>query len=477
MSTPLPVEILRPVGRGKVWQLARWLRKGGSVDALCSGTSRNGRATATHVAAACGYVEMARMLLKRGASVDLQSSFGSTALMAAVSYAKAYLVNFVMAAWLSLCLCVALCAVLSLAYGDWRWMAASFSPLGIAALRGMQAAWADAAKLLVGEAAEQATAHARSKRSKKKKLTGRAAATGDAPSKAPHTAAPALPPATVPKHAASAAEWAEAATEAVRLAAAEQVQDEAEREARQEAAAEAARLAEVLRAAVAKVETYREAGREREARREAAANATRLAAVDLARESEAREAVRVMECKAKLEAAQEAAPEASREWQQRRQQRLAEGERAREATAREAVRVAAASKARAAAEEATAAAVTAAEAATAAAAKADVLERAMADGGEGNSSRAVGPSEASEVVEVPDDYICPITAEIMTDPVSTMDGFTYERTAITEWLRTNNTSPFTGATLESKALIPNLLVRSLLRAFIGARTAPSTASP
>ena len=48
--------------------------------------------------------------------------------------------------------------------------------------------------------------------------------------------------------------------------------------------------------------------------------------------------------------------------------------------------------------------------------------------------------------------ICPITAEIMTDPVSTMDGFTYERAAITEWLRTNDTSPFTGAKLESKML-------------------------
>ena len=34
----------------------------------------------------------------------------------------------------------------------------------------------------------------------------------------------------------------------------------------------------------------------------------------------------------------------------------------------------------------------------------------------------------------------------MTDPVSTSDGFTYERAAITEWLRTKDTSPKTGAT-------------------------------
>ena len=66
---------------------------------------------------------------------------------------------------------------------------------------------------------------------------------------------------------------------------------------------------------------------------------------------------------------------------------------------------------------------------------------------------------------MPDDFICPITAEIMTDPVSTLDGFTYERAAITEWLRTKDISPKTGATLESKALIPNHLVRGMIRAF------------
>ena len=125
----------------------------------------------------------------------------------------------------------------------------------------------------------------------------------------------------------------------------------------------------------------------------------------------------------------------------------------------------------------------------------------MADGGEGSeggSSEAAGPSEASGAAEVPDDYVCPITAEIMTDPVCTVDGFCYERDAITEWLRTKDTSPSTGAMLESKALIPNYslrsiirgsteeeskalipnhLVRSLLRAFNAAHVAPSTTSP
>ena len=57
-----------------------------------------------------------------------------------------------------------------------------------------------------------------------------------------------------------------------------------------------------------------------------------------------------------------------------------------------------------------------------------------------SSGGAAGASVATKVLH---EYTCPITAEIMTDPVSTLDGFTYERTAITEWLLTNDTSPRT----------------------------------
>ena len=110
----------------------------------------------------------------------------------------------------------------------------------------------------------------------------------------------------------------------------------------------------------------------------------------------------------------------------------------------------------------------------AAVAKADALERATADGDEGSNTGAAGPSsEASKAAEVPDDYMCPITAEIMTDPVCAADGFTYERTAISEWLRTKDTSPFTGATLESKFLFPNYSLRNVIRSFVEALAAPT----
>ena len=44
-----------------------------------------------------------------------------------------------------------------------------------------------------------------------------------------------------------------------------------------------------------------------------------------------------------------------------------------------------------------------------------------------------------------------------------MDGFTYERSAIEQWLKTHNTSPATGLELESKQLSPNYSLRSLIR--------------
>ena len=187
---------------------------------------------------------------------------------------------------------------------------------------------------------------------------------------------------------------------------------------------------------------------------------------------------------AELKARQEAAAEAARLAATVEQQRKV-------AAQQEAVRMAIESEARAAA-PAAAAAAAAAEAAEAAEAAArdrwrllstrmaaaanTFMEQTAAAGSEVGSSRAAGPSEASEAVEVPDEFWCPITAEIMTDPVSTQDGFTYEREAITEWLRTKDTSPRTNATLESKTLVPNLSLRSMINSFFEAATAAAAAA-
>ena len=64
--------------------------------------------------------------------------------------------------------------------------------------------------------------------------------------------------------------------------------------------------------------------------------------------------------------------------------------------------------------------------------------------------------------EVPYEYKCPITHEIMTDPVITSDGQTYERSKIQHWLNKHNTSPITGAILPNKILTPNLALKKLI---------------
>ena len=60
--------------------MAAWLDEGGGVDAGCA---EHGGATLLMAAAVRGHEAMVRMLLQRGASVNLESSYGVTALMSA----------------------------------------------------------------------------------------------------------------------------------------------------------------------------------------------------------------------------------------------------------------------------------------------------------------------------------------------------------------------------------------------------------
>jgi len=59
--------------------------------------------------------------------------------------------------------------------------------------------------------------------------------------------------------------------------------------------------------------------------------------------------------------------------------------------------------------------------------------------------------------------LCPITRELMTDPVICEDGQTYERAAIEQWFRRGNLrSPATNATLRQLSLFPNIALRSII---------------
>jgi hypothetical protein len=62
---------------------------------------------------------------------------------------------------------------------------------------------------------------------------------------------------------------------------------------------------------------------------------------------------------------------------------------------------------------------------------------------------AAAADRVSEELEekIPVEFICPITLQIMEDPVFLPDGNSYERTAIEAWLKNNNTTPLTNIPL------------------------------
>ena len=75
---------------------------------------------------------------------------------------------------------------------------------------------------------------------------------------------------------------------------------------------------------------------------------------------------------------------------------------------------------------------------------------------------------------VPDHYLCPISLEIMEDPVICSDGITYERREIKRWLQSHNTSPKTNVELASKSLISNFALKSGIDKFLANRNTPAT---
>ncbi len=62
----------------------------------------------------------------------------------------------------------------------------------------------------------------------------------------------------------------------------------------------------------------------------------------------------------------------------------------------------------------------------------------------------------------PNSCYCRLTRSIFIEPVLAMDGHTYEKTAIEDWLSKIGTSPATGQPLFKEQLIPNLAVREII---------------
>ncbi|CAL8467465.1 g7003 [Coccomyxa elongata] len=79
-------------------------------------------------------------------------------------------------------------------------------------------------------------------------------------------------------------------------------------------------------------------------------------------------------------------------------------------------------------------------------------------------ARAGGAGRRHMDGSVPAEYICPITQEVMEEPVLAADGFSYERSAILQWLQLGHTtSPMTNQPLEHPGLTSNRALRAAIQ--------------
>ena len=66
---------------------------------------------------------------------------------------------------------------------------------------------------------------------------------------------------------------------------------------------------------------------------------------------------------------------------------------------------------------------------------------------------SLAAASAVKDVEPPEHFVCPISSDLMVDPVMCADGHCYDRAYIEAWLADHDTSPLTGAPLEHKTLV------------------------
>lgn len=81
------------------------------------------------------------------------------------------------------------------------------------------------------------------------------------------------------------------------------------------------------------------------------------------------------------------------------------------------------------------------------------------------TSRAISGAMAG-IRDADEHYLCPLTQEVMRDPVIDPEGNSYERSAIVDWLSRNPTSPMTRTPLHAGQLAPNRVLKELIAAQI-----------
>ena len=75
----------------------------------------------------------------------------------------------------------------------------------------------------------------------------------------------------------------------------------------------------------------------------------------------------------------------------------------------------------------------------------------------------------------PTAFICPITCDVMVEPVVAADGNSYEAAEIVQWLSKTQTSPLTNEPLLHTDLLPNIALRHAIEEWCGRQQTRTTA--
>jgi hypothetical protein len=75
---------------------------------------------------------------------------------------------------------------------------------------------------------------------------------------------------------------------------------------------------------------------------------------------------------------------------------------------------------------------------------------------------ALSGSSGAAAQQWPAQFICPLSNQLMSDPVVAADGVSYQREAIMDWMRLRDVSPVTGQPLGSAVVQPNYALRAAI---------------
>ncbi|XP_020588691.1 U-box domain-containing protein 17-like [Phalaenopsis equestris] len=91
----------------------------------------------------------------------------------------------------------------------------------------------------------------------------------------------------------------------------------------------------------------------------------------------------------------------------------------------------------------------------------------------GKDKRKLGTKPAVNCISIPNDFCCPISLELMSDPVVVSTGQTYDRNSIAQWISAGHKNcPNSGQTLVNSELIPNQPMRILISQWCAFNSVP-----